>query len=122
MSKSPAELEQTYQAFIQTYNITAHQGLLKDGFDPPIPIEGPGRGPRPHLQPSCFACAEQALLLPHDEADYGCVTLHSYHFYVEQGLPKTKVLLWVYGEQLRAMLENVVLRSITVVMTGKIVK
>ena len=37
------------------------------------------------------------------------MTLHSYHFYVEQGLPKTKVLLWVYGEQLRAMLENVVL-------------
>ena len=50
------------------------------------------------------------------------MTLHSYHFYVEQGLPKTKVLLWVYGEQLRAMLENVVPRSITVVMTGKIVK
>jgi hypothetical protein len=40
---------------------------------------------------------------------YGCVTLHSYHFYVEQGLPKTQVLLWVYGEQLRAMLDNVVL-------------
>jgi len=37
------------------------------------------------------------------------VTLHSYHFYVEQGLPKTQVLLWVYGEQLRAMLDNVVL-------------
>ena len=37
------------------------------------------------------------------------MTLHSYHFYVEQGLPKTKVLLWVYGEQLRAMFENVVL-------------
>ena len=28
---------------------------------------------------------------------------------VQQGLPKTKVLLWVYGEQLRAMFENVVL-------------
>ena len=37
------------------------------------------------------------------------MTLHSYHFYVEQGLPKTQVLLWVYGEQLRAMLDNVVL-------------
>ena len=37
------------------------------------------------------------------------VTLHSYHFYVEEGLPKTQVLLWVYGEQLRAVLDNVVL-------------
>ena len=35
--------------------------------------------------------------------------LHSYPFYVEQGLPKTQVLLWVDGEQLRAMLDNVVL-------------
>jgi hypothetical protein len=39
----------------------------------------------------------------------GCVTLHSYHFYVEQGVPYTQVLLWVYGEQLRAVLDNVVL-------------
>src|SRR4029453_5957388 len=37
------------------------------------------------------------------------VTLHSYHFYVEKGLPKTPVLLWVYGEQLGAVFENVVL-------------
>src|SRR5262245_16645104 len=31
------------------------------------------------------------------------------HFYVEAGLPKTRVLLWVYGEQLRAVLDHVVL-------------
>ena len=30
---------------------------------------------------------------------YGCVTLHSYPCYVEAGLPKPRVLLWVYGEQ-----------------------
>ena len=30
-------------------------------------------------------------------------------FYVEEGLPKTQVLLWVYGEQLRARFANVVL-------------
>ena len=29
--------------------------------------------------------------------------------YVEEGLPKTKVLLWVYGNELRAVFENVVL-------------
>jgi len=37
LSQNPGELEQTHQVFIQTYNTTAHQGLLKDGFDPPIP-------------------------------------------------------------------------------------
>ena len=36
-------------------------------------------------------------------------TLHSYHFYVEQGLPRTQVLLWVYGQALRAVFDNVVL-------------
>jgi hypothetical protein len=40
---------------------------------------------------------------------HGCVTLHSYHFYVEAGLPTTQVLLWVSGEQLRAVFDNVVL-------------
>jgi len=33
--------------------------------------------------------------------------LHSDHFSVEEGLPKTQVLLWVSGEQLRAVFENV---------------
>jgi hypothetical protein len=39
---------------------------------------------------------------------YGCVTLHHYHFYVEQGLPTTPVLLWLSGGQLRAVFDNVV--------------
>ena len=37
------------------------------------------------------------------------MTLHSYHCYVEQGLPKTQVFLWVYGQELRAVFDNVVL-------------
>ena len=28
--------------------------------------------------------------------------------YVEEGLPKTQLLLWVYGDQLRAIFDNVV--------------
>jgi len=48
-------------------------------------------------------------VFPRTTNRYGCVTLHSYHFYVEEGLPKTQVLLWVYGEQLRATFENVML-------------
>jgi hypothetical protein len=48
-------------------------------------------------------------LFPRTTNQYGCVTLHSYHFYVEAGLPQTQVLLWVAGEQLRAVFENVIL-------------
>jgi hypothetical protein len=48
-------------------------------------------------------------LFPRRTNRHGSVTLHSYHFYVEAGLPHTQVLLWVYGEQLRATFENVVL-------------
>jgi hypothetical protein len=33
--------------------------------------------------------------------------LHSRHFYVEEGLPKTRALLWVSGEQVRAVSEDV---------------
>jgi len=35
--------------------------------------------------------------------------VESDHFYVEMGLPQTRVFLWVYGEQLRAVLDHVVL-------------
>jgi hypothetical protein len=33
------ECEQRHQAFIQTYNTTAHQGLQKEHWDRPIPVE-----------------------------------------------------------------------------------
>lgn len=46
-------------------------------------------------------------LFPRTTHRYGCVTLHSYHFYVDQGLPQKQVLLWVYGQDLRAVFDNV---------------
>jgi transposase InsO family protein len=109
LSQSPVELEQTPQAFIQTSNTTAHQGLLKDGFDPPIPsaVLAAAQG-RTYSQEELVRKFSQALF-PRTTNRYGCVPLHSYHFYVEQGWPTTQVLLWVYGEQLRAMLDHVVL-------------
>jgi len=109
LSKSPAELEQTHQAFIQTSNTTAHQGLLKDGFAPPIPIEVLAEAKGRIYSQDGLAQKFSRALFPRTTNGYGCVTLHSYHCYVEQGLPKTKVLLWVYGEPLRAMFANVVL-------------
>jgi transposase InsO family protein len=39
LARTPTELEQRHQAFIQTYNTTAHQGLLKDRRLPPVPVE-----------------------------------------------------------------------------------
>jgi putative transposase len=108
LASSPSELEQRHQEFIQLYNTTAHHGLLQDQRLPPIPLEvlGTARG-RQYL-PDELARRFATMLFPRTTNRYGCVTLHSYHFYVEEGLPQTQVLLWVYGEQLRAVFEDVV--------------
>jgi transposase InsO family protein len=109
LTRTPLEFEQVHRAFMHTYNTTAHQGLLKEQFQPPIPLqvlgEAKGRLYRPDELDRLFSRA----LFPRTTNLYGCVTLHRYHFYVEEGLPKTQVLLWVYGEQLRAVFDNVVI-------------
>jgi transposase InsO family protein len=109
LTTTPVEFERVHQTFIETYNTTAHQGLLKDQFDPPIPIEvlGEAKG-RLYTQDELARKFSRALF-PRTTNRYGCVTLHSYHFYVEAGLPQTQVFLWIYGEQLRAVLDHVVL-------------
>ena len=109
LTQTPAEFERVHQTFIQTYNATAHQGLLKAQFDPPIPLAVLGEAKGRLYTPEALARKFLRALFPRTTNRYGCVTLHSYHFYVEEGLPKTQVLLWVYGEQLRAVLDNVVL-------------
>jgi hypothetical protein len=109
LTQTPAELEQVHQRFIQTYNTTAHEGLVKEGFASPIPsqvlADAKGRLYSPDELARKFAHA----VFPRTTNRYGCVTLHSYHFYIEEGVPHTQVLLWVYGEQLRAVLDDVVL-------------
>jgi len=77
---------------------TAYQGLLKELFDPLIPLRvlGEAKG-RMHTPDELTQKSSQALF-PQTTNQYGCVTLHSYHFYIEEGLPKTQGLLWVYGE------------------------
>jgi hypothetical protein len=109
LASTLAELEQRHQAFIHTYNTTAHQGLLREQFTPPIPLEvlGAARG-RVYTEEELSRKFDHHLF-PRRTNRYGCVTLHSYHFYVEEGLPKTQVLLWVSGEELRAVFENVLL-------------
>ena len=102
-------MEQRHQAFLQTYNTTAHQGLLQDHRFPAIPVEILGTARGRVYTPEELARHFAQAVLPRTTNRHGCVTLHSYHFYVEAGLPCTQVLLWVSGEQLRAVFEHVVL-------------
>jgi transposase InsO family protein len=39
LKRTPLEFEQAHQDFLQLYNTTAHQGLLKEGFESPIPLD-----------------------------------------------------------------------------------
>ena len=38
LTQSPAEFDHVHRAFLETYNTTAHGGLLKEGFATPIPL------------------------------------------------------------------------------------
>jgi len=109
LARTPAELEPRHQTFIQTYNTTAHQGLLKDRRLPPIPVEVLGAAHGRRYTPEELARAFAQAVFPRTTNQHGCVTLHSYHFHVEAGLPHTQVLLWVAGTQLRAAFEHVIL-------------
>ena len=107
-AQTPTAFEQLHEEFIQTYNTTAHQGLMVERFEPPIPLEVLGS-----RQGTMYTTEElnrkfYHYLFPRTTNAYGCVTLHSYHFYIEEGLPRKRVLLWVYGDRLRAEFENVV--------------
>jgi transposase InsO family protein len=109
LTRTPSELEQAHQAFLETYNTTAHEGLLKEGFHPPVPRQVLGEAKGRIYTLEALSRQFSRAVFPRTTNQYGCVTLHSYHFYVEAGLPRTRVLLWVYGEQLRAVLDHVVL-------------
>jgi hypothetical protein len=109
LTTTPMEFEQVHQAFLHLYNTTAHQGLRDEQFDPPIPLQVWGQAKGRFYTPDELTRKFARALFPRTTNLYGCVTLHSYHFYVAQGVPHTRVLLWVYGDQLRAVLENVVL-------------
>lgn len=108
LTRTPLEFEQAHQDFMQLYNTTAHQGLMEAQLASPIPFdvlgEAKGRLYTPEELEHKFARA----LFPRTTNRYGCVTLHHAHFYVEEGLPKTQVLLWVYGHGLRAAFDSVV--------------
>lgn len=109
LTTTPAELEQAHQAFMALYNTTAHQGLLAAQYDPPIPLRVLGEATGRLYTPEDLARHFAQALFPRTTNQHGCVTLHHSHFYVEAGVPHTQVLLWVSGEQLRAVVDHVVL-------------
>ena len=82
---------------------------MKEGFAPPIPIQVLAEAKGRLYSPDELARKFARAVFPRTTNRYDCVTLHSYHFYIEEGVPHTQVLLWVYGEQLRAVLDHVVL-------------
>lgn len=102
------EFEQAHQACMELYNTTAPQGLLKDQFDPPIPLVVLGEAKGRTYSPEALDRKFSRALFPRTTHRYGCVTFQSYHCYVEQGVQHTQVLLWVYGEPWRAVFDNVV--------------
>jgi hypothetical protein len=108
LARTPAELEQRHQAFIQTYNATAHQGLWHDRRQPPIPLEVLGEAKGRLYTPEDLTRHFSQAVFPRTTNQYGCVRLHRYRFSVAEGLPHTRVLLWVSGEQLRAVCDTVV--------------
>ena len=109
LSRTPIEFEQAHRRFLELYNSTAHYGLLQEKFEPPIPLHVLGEAKGRLYTTEELERKFSRALFPRTTNSYGCVTLHSYHFYVEAGLPKTKVLLWIYGNELRAVFKNVVL-------------
>jgi len=111
LTRTPTELDEVHQRFLHTSNTTAHQGLLPDGFDPPIPSAVLGAATGRRYSPDELVRKFSRAVFSRTTNRYGCVTLQHDHFSVADGLPQTPVLLWVYGEELRAIFEHVVLAA-----------
>ncbi len=107
LTRTPHEFDEAHQQFLALYNTTAHQGLLKERFTPPIPLHVLGASKGRLYPPQELLRKFAHALFVRTTNRYGCVTLHRSHFYVDQGVPQTPVLLWVSGEDLRAVYDQV---------------
>jgi hypothetical protein len=109
LTRTPCEFAEAHQRFLALYNTTAHQGLLKERFASPIPLHVLGDSKGRLVPPQELTRKFAQALFVRTTNRYGCVTLHRSHFYVDQGLAQTPVLLWVAGEDLRAVYDHVLL-------------
>lgn len=109
LTRTPQEFDDAHQRFLGLYHTTAHQGLLQERCVPPSPWpvlgDSTGRVGSPQERTRKFA---QALFVRTTKR-YGCVPLHRSHFYVDQGLMQTPVVLWVAGEDRQAGYDHVLL-------------
>jgi transposase InsO family protein len=113
LTHTPQEFDEAHQRFLVLYNTTAHQGLLKEQFVPPIPVHVLGNSKGRLLSPQELTRKFAQALFVRTTNRYGCVTLHRSHFYVDHGLSQTPVLLWVTGEDLQAVYDHVLLAEYT---------
>ena len=113
LTRTPHEFDQAHQRFLALYNSTAHQGLLKEHFASPIPLHVLGESKGRLMPPQELARKFAHALFVRTANQYGCVTLHRAHFYVDEGLAQTPLLLWVAGEELRAVYDHVLLAEYT---------
>jgi hypothetical protein len=90
-SPTPSAWAQAHQAFIQLYHTTAHQGLLNEGFDPPLPIAVRAEAKGRLLSPEALVQKFSRALCPRTTTHDGGVTLQCDHCSVEEGWPKTQV-------------------------------
>jgi hypothetical protein len=109
LTRTPCEFDEAHQRFLALYNSTAHQGLLKERFASPIPLHVLGDSTGRLVPPQELARKFAQALFVRTTNRSGCVTLHRSHFYVDQGLAQTPVLLWGAGEDLRAVYDHVLL-------------
>jgi hypothetical protein len=79
LTTTPAEFAQVHRACMETSNTTAHQGLLKDQGDPPIPLQVLGQAKGRLYTPDELTRKFARALFPRTTNRYGCVTVHSYH-------------------------------------------
>jgi transposase InsO family protein len=113
LTRTPQEFDAAHQRFLALYNTTAHQGLLKERFASPIPLHVLGESTGRLLPPQELTRKFAQALFIRTPNRYGCVTLHRSHFYVDQGLAHTPVCLWVAGEDLRAVYDQVLVAEYT---------
>jgi hypothetical protein len=107
LTRTPCEVDEAPHRFRARSNPTAHQGLRKERCASPLPLHvlGASKGRLSPPQALARKCA-QALFVRTTHR-YGCVPLHRSHCDVDQGLAQTPVLLWVAGEDLRAVYDHV---------------